>query len=682
MLLIITALPVVGNMDAQHYDKEGEMSVDLTVSPIYDKETYMVPMRDGIKLATDVYLPDEGIDPHGSVLIRTVYNKNNINKFLNGQDYYLEEWVDEYKWPFVVQDERGYYASEGEPTWPGGAYFDGYDTVEWVASQDWSNGKIATWGRSAFGMNQYFMAGSNPPHLSCQYVGVATSDIHTGECFQGGEAIIYLLEYYLNEEELLEIFEHENFTHEYWGNVSLEDNWQNVNVPAIHIGGWYDPYLQGTIDAFMGYHYQGGDGAKGKSKLVMGPWTHLQFGYNESDTGDLTFPDNQYDTISRNMFKDMINQYTMNNGNDFDKWPTASYYVMGDVDDPDAPGNEWRYADDWPISTVETPYYLHEGELLSPDNPGSYSPITYSYDPTNPVPTKGGQNLAILFDGPMDQRSVEGRDDVLVFSSPVLTEPVETTGPIKARLFVSSDCVDTDFTVKITDVYPDDRSMIIADGILRMRNRNGRDHWEFMNPGDIYEVEVDLWSTSYIWNTGHRIRVAVSSSNYPRFLANPNTADGIGQNTTYDIAQNTLYLDSDHPSCILLQNPNNYAPDEPSITGETNGKKKTKYEYTFNSVDPESDDVKYLIDWGDDKTEWTDFHASGMDVKIKHTWSKKGNYTIKARAKDVNGLWSDWEKLQVSMPKNKVHIFNFPLLDWLFNRFPNAFPVLRYLVGL
>jgi hypothetical protein len=241
----------------------------------------------------------------------------------------------------------------------------------------------------------------------------------------------------------------------------------------------------------------------------------------------------------------------MDGPNEFDEWPTVSYYVMGDVDDPNVTANEWRYADVWPTPADETPFYFHEGGILSQDEPGGYSPITYSYDPMDPVPTRGGQNL-YLYQGPIDQTPVEDRDDVLLFTSPVLTEPVEATGPIRAQLFVSSDCVDTDFTVKLTDIYPDGRSMLIADGILRMRNRNGQDHWEFMDPGEIYEVVVDLWSTSYEWNAGHQIRVAVSSSNSPRFLANPNTADGIFMNTTYIVAQNTVYLDSSHSSCIIL----------------------------------------------------------------------------------------------------------------------------------
>jgi len=554
MMLIATAIPVIGDIHTQTLD-EKETSKGSSALSTYIMETYMVPMRDDVCLATDVYLPFEGYPPHGCILIRTPYNKDNIEQFLNGQDYDLEEWVDS-GWPFVVQDERGLFASEGEPAIePGGAYYDGYDTAEWVAVQSWSNGKIATWGRSAFGTNQYFMAGSTPPNLSCQYIGVATSDVHKDDCFIGGELRQYLLEAWLEEEDFLLLCENENFTFDFWGNMTLEDKWQNINVPAIHISGWYDMGPGGSIDGFMGYQYQGGEGALGKSKLIMGPWTHTQFGYNQSSAGDLTYPDNQYDTFSRNMFRDMIDQYTMDDpDNPFDDWPTVTYYTMGDVDDANATGNEWRYADVWPIPAEEICFYFHEEELLSQDEPGDYDPLTYTYDPEDPVPTIGGQNL-VLPQGPKDQSPVENRDDVLLFSSPVLTEPVGATGPIKARLFVSSSCVDTDFTVKLTDVYPDGRSMLITDSILRMRNRNGRDHWEFMTPGEIYEIEVDLWSTSYVWNTGHMMRVAVSSSNSPRFLANPNTGGGIlqfYQNPTYTVAQNTLYLDSDHPSCIVF----------------------------------------------------------------------------------------------------------------------------------
>jgi hypothetical protein len=245
---------------------------------------------------------------------------------------------------------------------------------------------------------------------------------------------------------------------------------------------------------------------------------------------------------------------------------------MGDVDDTNAPGNKWRSANDWPLYHNDANWYLRENGVLSTTYPLNYESLNYAYNPNDPVPTVGGQNLNIP-PGPYDQTSIENRDDVLVFTSDILSEPYEATGPIKASLYVSSDCPDTDFTVKLTDVYPDGRSMLITDGILRMRNRNGSDHWEFMEPGEIYKVEVDLWSTSYIWNIGHKIRVAISSSNYPRFLNNPNTDDPVAKNTTYNIAQNTIYLDSDHPSCIIL----------PQIDQQTLNTQTNNIQYEDNS---------------------------------------------------------------------------------------------------
>ena len=552
MLFIANSITVISTTNIVN---KNQIESEFQVNYDYFKETYMVPMRDGIHLATDVYLPYEDYPEHGCILIRTPYNKDDIESYLEGQDYYIEEWLSD-GWPFVVQDERGLYASEGEiQIEPGGAYYDGYDTVEWIASQLWSNGKIATWGRSAFGTNQYFMAGSAPPNLACQYVGVATSDVHKDDCFVGGELRKKLLEVWLTSDVFMQVCQNENFSYNFWGNMTLEDKWQNINVPAIHISGWYDMDPGGAIDAFNGYNCYGGQGALGKSKLIMGPWTHTQFGYNRSKAGDLKYPENQYDTFSRDMFKDMINQYTMDDtSNPFDDWPTVTYYTMGDVNNENATGNEWRYSDVWPITSDETCYYFHENGLLSMDIPGNYNPLTYNYDPENPVPTRGGQNL-VLSQGPKDQTSVEDRDDVLLFTSNELTEPVGVTGPIKAILYVSSSCVDTDFTVKLTDVYPDGRSMLISDSIIRMRNRNGRDHWDFMIPGEIYEIEVDLFSTSYVWDTGHKIRVAVSSSNSPRFLANPNTGVSLYdyyQNPTYLVAENTLYINSEYPSCIVF----------------------------------------------------------------------------------------------------------------------------------
>jgi predicted acyl esterase len=641
-----------------------------TPKPLYTKETIMVEMRDGIHLATDLYLPDGGSPPHGSILIRTPYNKNNSN---------YGPWADA-GWPTMVQDMRGRFQSEGIDTVFRNAHTDGPDTLDWISDQSWSNGKVATFGGSALGINQYYIAGANPSYLTCQFIGVATPNLYKHAMYQGGEFRKRMVEGWLQGQGssfvLPELWEHENYTMDYWTNVSLEDNWQDVNVPAIHHGGWYDCFAQGTVDGFMGYQYLGGTGARGKSKLIMGPWTHG--GSGTQTQGELTYPVNCLDNFSFEMFVEMLNQHILNISDDYENRPNVSYYVMGDVDDLDAPGNEWRYSDIWPIEHHKSRWFFHENGLLSKNYPVENEPLTYLYDPNDPVPTIGGQNL-ILPQGPYDQSSIENREDVLVFTSDALEESYEATGPIVARLFVSSDCPDTDFTVKLTDVYPDGRSMLITEGILRMRNRNGCDHWEFTQPGEIYEVEVEIWSTSYIWNTGHKIRVAVSSSNYPRFLNNPNTDDPIYKNTTYNIAENKVYCDSNYPSCIILPHiEENYPPEDPIINGSSQGKPGIEYEYSFVSADPNNDDLAYLIDWGDGIEEVMGNFRSGVIAFKSHTWAKKGTYLLKAKAVDNLGAESNWTEFSVTIPRSR-DINN--LFFRFFHNHPYLFQIIRCLLG-
>ncbi|HVQ01820.1 MAG TPA: CocE/NonD family hydrolase [Candidatus Thermoplasmatota archaeon] len=513
----------------------------LLVAGCVKPTTYMVPMRDGVKLATDVYLPKGTPAPRGVILIRTPYDKNTM-KLLGSN------WAGN-GYRVVIQDNRGRYSSEGNDTVFRNDYQDGPDTIAWVVNQTWCNSEVATWGGSALGIVQYLAAGADPPGLSCQYIQVAAPNLYKYAMFPGGEFRKNMVEEWLKGQHssymLPPVLAHENYTLDFWHNTTIDDHWEQVNVPAIHIGGWYDIFSQGTIDGFQGYQYLGGPFAQGRSKLIMGPWTHT------GGSGNLTYPKNAADNFSQALFWEMFDEYTNNGSTAYDEWPAVTYYVMGDVDNGSAPGNEWRYAHDWPIPCTERAWYFQADGSLQTVMPGGNAPSSYTYDPEHPVPTVGGANLEIPA-GPRDQRPVENRSDVLVFTSPVLSSPYEATGKIKARLYVSSNCSDTDFTVKLTDVYPDGRSMLITDGILRMRNRDGPDHWELMEPGTIYQVEVDLWSTSYIWNTGHRIRIDVSSSNYPRCLNNPNTADGIYKNTTYNLALNTVYLDNARPSCVLL----------------------------------------------------------------------------------------------------------------------------------
>jgi putative CocE/NonD family hydrolase len=234
------------------------------------------------------------------------------------------------------------------------------------------------------------------------------------------------------------------------------------------------------------------------------------------------------------------------------KEKAVHYYVMGDPTDKEAPGNVWRHVDDWPPPSKATPFYFHaDGTLVADKPPAGDESKTYEYDPKNPVPNVGGQELGVPL-GPMDQRKVENRPDVLLFTTDELQEPIEVTGRLTAKLFISSDCPDTDFTVKLCDVYPDGRSMLVTDGILRARYHKSFEQESFLRPGEVYELNVDLWSTSLVFNKGHRIRVAVSSSNSPRFEANPNTGKPFRADKETRIAKNTVHLSAKRASHIIL----------------------------------------------------------------------------------------------------------------------------------
>jgi hypothetical protein len=358
-------------------------SLSLLLAGCITPEEYMIPMRDGVKLATDVYIKNKNTQPHGVILIRTPYNKDGltllgINWAKNG-------------WPTVGQDMRGRFASQGIDTVFKNEQTDGPDTLAWIANQTWSNGKIATFGGSALGITQYLTVGANPSQLSCQYIQVATPDLYKYAMYPGGEFRKNMIEEWLKEQGstyiLSELWAHENYTMDYWTNVSLEDNWQDVNVPAIHIGGWYDIFTQGTIDGFLGYQHKGGPGAIGKSKLIIGPWTHG--GVGSTKQGELMYPANSIDNFSQTLFWQMVDQYTMNIPIDFDSWPAITYYVMGDVNDSNASGNEWRYADDWPIPYTERAWYLQADGTLQTTIQTDAQPLSYTYDPTQPVPTIG-----------------------------------------------------------------------------------------------------------------------------------------------------------------------------------------------------------------------------------------------------------------------------------------------------
>jgi predicted acyl esterase len=508
-------------------------------------QTFAVPMRDGVKLSTNVYLP-EGDGPWPVALLRSPYPKSGNWSNMTGQMGNMKGYA------VVVQDVRGCGQSEGNnwfifrnDGWAGPC--DGYDTVEWIAKQKWCNGKIGTWGVSALGITQNMMAPSRPAHLTCQFVAVGFSNMYDDCAYIGGVWGKSLLETWLSQNKFVEKNQEAFLQHyrydDFWADLNAVAQAEKVNVPVVYAGGWYDCFSQGTINMFMAVQNRGDKGARGKCKLIMGPWAHGIF-------KELTYP---HADVGRALDAwPWLDYQLKGEKNKMARAPAVQYYVLGDPDDKDGPGCKWRTADDWPPPSTPTEYYLHADKSLRPARPtqanGSF---TYEYDPRNPVQTHGGANLVIPV-GPMDQRKIESRPDVLVFTGDELTGPLEVTGRITVKLWIASSARDTDFTAKLCDVYPDGRSMLVTDGIRRARFRNSFRKEEFLEPGKIYPIEIDLWSTSLVFSKGHRIRVHVSSSNSPRFEPNPNTGEAHPVGDKMVVAKNTIYVDRDHPSHIVL----------------------------------------------------------------------------------------------------------------------------------
>ncbi len=519
------------------------LSLGLMQSGCAVTETHMVEMRDGTLLATDVYLPSSGNDSWPVLLIRTPYGRSeNEELFDFAEDYAL-----------VIQDVRGRYDSEGDyrpfidDGW--GDKQDGHDTVAWILEQPWCNGKIGTFGTSADGITQELLAGSAPPSpgVTCQFIRLAPTDLYSQIVFQGGAFLEALVTGWLERQGAsawVETYKQHPSYDSFWELSNVETRTSLINAPAVHVGGWYDMALRGSINGFLTRQAEGIGPARGNQRLLIGPWTHV--GMKTTVQGEVDFPNSVLN--QQNLFKQWINYWLRDRDTGIMDTLPVVYYVMNE-----APEREWREAQTWPpFNTVPTPYYLQPEGVLSPGEaaPGNAS-STYVFDPENPVPTRGGLNL-IIDAGPYDQSSLESRPDVLLFTTATLAQPMEVTGDLKAILYVSSDALDTDFTAKLTDVYPDGRSMLIADGIIRARYRNSLSSPELMTPGTVYQLEIDLWATSIIINAGHRIRLAVSSSNYPRFDVNPNTGGDTFDKGTMIKATNTIHHNSAYPSRILL----------------------------------------------------------------------------------------------------------------------------------
>lgn len=542
------------------------------------KRTEMIEMRDGARLATDLYLPATGsraAEQGGIpvVLVRTPYNKDQEHRgVMHWRDVLLGNG-----YAFVVQDIRGFYASAtGERRGPG--QYDGYDTIEWLAQQPWCNGKVGMMGYSHLGAAQYEAAVTQPPHLACAIPAQAPGNYYTDALYppklRKADWETILRGPFTSRTSVLL-----NTRIRRQGESKIDE----FNVPMIHSAGWYDFFKEGAIEMFGALRHEGDSGARGTQKLLIGPWGHgviqeENLGQPLELPGGLAYPANARLDWEKEVWLPWFDHWLKGKPTGVMDSPAVKYYLMGDVDDPQAPGNRWVEADEFPPKSEPTRYYVHSGHTLSTEAPSAENDsLQYEYDPRDPVPTVGRFHARLPVNGPYDQGEVESRADVLVFTTPALAKPLEIVGQVQAKLWASSDRKDTDFTVKLTDVYPDGRSMIFLDGIIKGRYRNGYLDEELLEPGKMVELDIDLGYIAIVLAPGHRLRVAISSSNFDRWDINPNTGEPYGEHALTQsllaerlrvdsireepryqdslVATNTVFMDAKRPTHVLLPIP-------------------------------------------------------------------------------------------------------------------------------
>jgi uncharacterized protein len=565
-----------------------------------------VPMqtRDGVTLRADVYRPDApGRFP--VLLSRLPYNKH-LRPRPGDIDYFVERG-----YGVIMQDTRGRFSSDGDEyyalIWE---MPDGYDAVEWAASLPWADGNVGTMGQSYLGATQYLLAPSRPPHLKAAFPVSAAADFHqcwvyhTGGAFEFGWQIPYAILMARDSLErqdltapLLATLERDlipaptpfaqplsdqayrrlplmvwgdllrpvaryltdYLRHPedgpYWWAINVERQHANINTPMYHVTSWYDIFLRGGLAHFCGLRQHAMTAeARTQQKILIGPWAH-RFPYTSptsQGTGDIDFGPNAGIALHETQLR-WFDYYLKGINTGILEEAPVKIFVMG--------ANVWRDEQEWPLArTHYTPYYLHsQGQAnslrgdgrLDPVVPGEEPADRFIYDPHDPVPTCGGNTLIIPM-GVQDQRQVETRQDVLVYTSGPLTTPLEVTGPLVVTLYAASSTPDTDFTAKLVDVRPDGYAQNLADGIIRARYRTSRMIPTLLTPGQVHELTIDLWATSHVFLPGHSLRLEIASSNFPRFDRNLNTGEDQATGSRWQTAAQTIFHDQRYPSHIRL----------------------------------------------------------------------------------------------------------------------------------
>ena len=545
------------------------------------------PMRDGVRLFADVYLPDAA-GPFPVILTRMPYDKQSAYGMMPalGRFWALQGYA------YVAQDVRGRFQSEG--------HFgrvdeirDGYDTIDWIAKQSWCDGNIGVTGESYYGYTTWAAGVGQHPNLRSIAPVDITPDLYERRFVNGAFRLRaqggWALDMDGREEQDVEAIDwwhlpvitlgsaaglgdsifttwiHKSVRSVFWNERSFHHRYDRIDIPALHFGGWYDNYTNGTIAGWQGVREQSPSlEARREQWIVMGPWDHetvstqffdppeplTKIGRIDIGTGAAT-------TYSETLLA--FFDYTLKGvENGFEKTSPMRIFVIGD--------NEWRYEEEWPLARTQyTRYYFHSddpaqsktrGGSLDPaspdDRPDRRHNDSYDYDPADPVVYGMDRDpweraLAIG-----DRSSIANRPDVLTYDTPLLTEALEITGPITVALYAASTAPDTDFTAALVDVYPDGYAQLIQEGIQRASFRESDTEPTPIEPGRIYRYDIDLWATSYVVQPGHRIRVEISSSNFPRFARNLNTGNPFGISDEVAVATQTIYHNTEYPSHITL----------------------------------------------------------------------------------------------------------------------------------
>ncbi len=598
------------------------LTVSMTLLSVAAAEDYavrtlksnMVPMRDGTLLSTDLYLPEGATDKLPVILVRTVYGKNPVFE----ETPVLQTLVKR-GYVIAVQDIRGRYESEGRYVVARNRREDGYDTVDWLIAQDWSNQKVGTAGCSYLGETQVVLAAAkHPAHLTAIPMSPASGYYAPGrawssfdggvfelaqtagwfagsgtqvfygppawvdrqEWFQSPQAKLFsqppkidfaaylpllntLPTFDILQRAKLPPTEYEKFAtsfpdDDYFRNMDYIQQPDTVDVPMLFMDSWYDYGAAETLAMFNQFQEKGlSERTRNNQFIIIGPSTHCGYPYATEQTfvGERDLGDARLDFWGIQL--KWYDYWLKGIDNGITDMPKIQYYLMGK--------NQWRSADQWPLAnTTYRKLYLDSGGransrqgdgVLSFNPPQNKATDEFVYDPATPVPSLGGHTCCTGTDteaGGYDQSDIEMRNDVLVYTSDVLEEGIEVTGSLEVVLQVSSSAIDTDFTAKLVDVYPDGRAFNVQEGAIRMRHREGLAKKVLMTPGEIYEVHLDLHASSNFYGKGHRIRLEVSSSNFPRWQRNLNTGGNNFDETEWQIATNRVYHSEENLSYVVL----------------------------------------------------------------------------------------------------------------------------------